>query len=72
MTATNLIPKVTAPSSATNALRDIKPPVEIPSGWVWVAWLFGALALAALLFWSWRYWQKRRAQREWEFRPHGF
>ena len=62
MTATNLIPKVTAPSSATNALRDIKPPVEIPSGWVWVAWLFGALAVAALLFVAWRYWQKRRAQ----------
>ena len=49
-------------SAATNALRDIKPPVEIPSGWAWVAWVLGALALAGLLFWAWRYWQKRRAE----------
>ena len=46
----------------TNALRDIKPPVEIPSGWAWVGWLLLVLAVAALAFWAWRYWQKRRAQ----------
>jgi hypothetical protein len=45
-----------------NTLRDIKPPVEIPSGWAWVFWVLGALAVAALLFWLWRYWQKRRMQ----------
>ncbi|PYJ06693.1 MAG: hypothetical protein DME25_05940 [Verrucomicrobia bacterium] len=49
-------------SSATNDLRDIKPPVEIPNAWVWVGWVGGALALAALAFWAWRYWQMRRAQ----------
>ena len=46
----------------TNALRDIKPPVEIPSGWAWVGWVLLVLAVAALAFWGWRYWQKRRAQ----------
>jgi hypothetical protein len=48
--------------AGTNELRDIKPPVEIPSGWTWVWWGLGVLALAALSFWAWRYWQRRRAQ----------
>src|SRR5258705_218359 len=50
------------PAAATNDLRDIKPPVEIPNGWVWVWWGLGTLALAALLFFAWRYRQKRRAE----------
>ncbi|HWX18462.1 MAG TPA: hypothetical protein VN578_01025 [Candidatus Binatia bacterium] len=48
-------------AGVTNALRDIKPPVEIPSGWAWAAWAVGALALAALLYWAWKYWQRQRA-----------
>ena len=48
--------------SGTNALRDIKPPIEIPSGWAWVGWVLLVLAVAALACWGWRYWQKRRAQ----------
>src|SRR5262245_14827452 len=63
MPATNLIS--TTPSYAqisTNALHDIKPPVEIPTGWLWAIWLAGALLLAALAFWAWKYWQKRRFQ----------
>jgi hypothetical protein len=60
---TNLnLPSPASASASTNALRDIKPPLVIPSGWAWVLWVLGALALAALLFWAWRYWQKRRAQ----------
>lgn len=46
--------------SDTNSLRLLKPPVEIPSGWAWAWWTLGALALAALLFWAWKYWQKRK------------
>ena len=45
-----------------NDIRDIKPPVEIPSGWEWLWWTLGALAVAALLFAAWRCWQKRRSQ----------
>ncbi len=49
-------------AQSTNDLRDIKPPVEIPSGWAWVWWGLTALAAAALLFRAWRYWQKRRSE----------
>ena len=45
-----------------NDIRDIKPPVEIPSGWEWLWWTLGALIVAALLFAAWRWWQKRRSQ----------
>ena len=57
MSATNLNLQS---AGATNALRDIKPPVEIPSGWAWAAWTLGALAIAGLLFWAWEYWQRQR------------
>jgi hypothetical protein len=46
---------------SANDIRDIKPPVEIPSGWEWLWWTLGALAVAALLFAAWRWWQKRRS-----------
>lgn len=59
--ATNLLSQLPQPAAATNGLRDIKPPVDIPSGWAWVGWVLGALAIAALLFLAWRYWRKRRA-----------
>ena len=62
MAATNLIPISSTPAASTNALRDIKPPVEIPTGWLWAIWVAGALLLAALAYFAWRYWQKRQAQ----------
>ena len=52
----------TASLAVANDIRDIKPPVEIPSGWEWLWWMLGALAVAALLFAAWRWWQKRRSQ----------
>jgi len=51
-----------SPTPASD-IRDIKPPVEIPSGWEWLWWTLGALVVAALLYLAWRYWQKRRARR---------
>jgi hypothetical protein len=51
-----------AGSSLTNTLRDIKPPVEIPSGWGWVIKVLLVLALAAAAYWAWRYFRKRQAQ----------
>lgn len=47
--------------SVTNGLRDIKPPVEIPSGYGWLWWVLGVLVVVALAYFLWRYWQKRRA-----------
>jgi hypothetical protein len=64
MALTNLhlaSPNAASPSGA-NGLRDIKPPVEIPSGWVWLGWVLAALAVAGLLFLAWLYWRKRRAE----------
>src|SRR5438045_2429890 len=57
-------PSSTATNAAlgTNGLRDIKPPVEVPSSWQWLWWLAGALALAALLWWGWRYWKKKQVK----------
>src|SRR5882762_10149671 len=51
---------------ATNALtgdiRDIKAPVPIPLGWLWLWCVLGAMAVAALSYFAWRYWQKHRAK----------
>lgn len=55
---TNLLSRL----ESTNGLRDIKPPVEIPSGWEWLAWAAGALVAAALVFWAWKKWLKRRPE----------
>ena len=48
--------------TGTNDLRDIKPPVEIPSGWAWALWLAGALVLAAVVYFLWRYWKANRGK----------
>jgi hypothetical protein len=61
--ATNSIGQTPASGTVTNDIRDIKPPVEIPSGWEWLWWTLAGLALAAVLFALWKWWQKRRAQR---------
>jgi len=58
MIKTNLI----SARTGTNALRDIKPPVEIPGGWAWLWWVAGAIAVAALAYWAWCYWQKKKAE----------
>jgi len=61
MAVTNSSPASASALSVTNDLRDIKPPVEIPSGWEWVWWTLGILALVGLAIFAWRYWQKRRS-----------
>jgi len=55
--ATTLVPQ------GTNELRDIKPPVDIPSGWQWLWWVLGAVALGMMLYWAWRRWRKRAAEK---------
>jgi hypothetical protein len=63
---------VPAPSSATNSaatnslaaadIRDIKAPVEIPSGWFWLWCVLGSLGIALASYFAWRYWQKHRTK----------
>jgi hypothetical protein len=55
---TNLLSQV----ESADGLRDIKPPVDIPSGWIWFAWVLAAAALLALLYWAWHRWKKRPAE----------
>ena len=43
-------------------IRDIKPPVEIASGWEWLWWVLAALVILAALVLIWKWWQKRQAQ----------
>jgi hypothetical protein len=52
----------TSSLAAANDLRDIKPPVAIPSGWEWFWWTLMALAVLAILVLAWRWWQRRQAQ----------
>ena len=59
MKATNLDLSTAAP--ANGDLRDIKPPLVIPSGWALAAWIAGAIVVAALAFFAWRYWRRRRS-----------
>jgi hypothetical protein len=47
---------------ATNALRDIKPPLIIPSGWAWALWTALILILAGVAYGLWRYWRKKSAE----------
>lgn len=62
MATTNFSHSVVPANLATNGLRDIKPPVEIPSGWAWLWWLLGALVLAAAAALLWNSWRRRRDQ----------
>lgn len=52
----------TASIADATDIRDIRPPVEIQSGWEWLWWILAGLALAAALFALWRWWRKQRAQ----------
>jgi hypothetical protein len=45
-------------------LRDIRPPMVIPTGWEWLWWALGALAVAVAAILAWRFLQKRKARAE--------
>ena len=40
-------------------IRDIRPPIHIPYGWLWAAYVAGGLVLAGLLFAAWRWYRRR-------------
>jgi hypothetical protein len=43
-------------------IRDLKPPVEIPSGYEWLWWVLGALMVVIAAWLLWRWWQQRKVQ----------
>ena len=56
-----LVPPPSAATNGTNGLLDIRPPVDVPNGWVWLWWTLAILAATALAAWAWRRWQSRLA-----------
>jgi hypothetical protein len=48
-------------NAVANDIRDIKPPIEIPNGWVWLWIAAAALAVLAILFFAWRFWIRNRS-----------
>lgn len=52
----------TSPTNGVVAqdIREVKPPVPIPTGWAWLGWLLAFAALTAVAGWSWRKWLKSR------------
>ncbi|HSY10497.1 MAG TPA: hypothetical protein VK840_06235 [Candidatus Dormibacteraeota bacterium] len=49
-------------NAVANDIRDIKPPIEISSGWEWLWWTLGALALFVIASLIWRHIHKRMTQ----------
>src|SRR5476651_730983 len=50
---------MTNAAAQINDIRDIKPPIEIHSGWEWLWWTLGALALFVIASLVWRHIHKR-------------
>jgi hypothetical protein len=53
----------TPAADATNTLaapdiREVKPPVAVPTGFAWVGWLVAFAVLAATAWWAWRKWRQ--------------
>jgi hypothetical protein len=53
-------PTAGAPPFGTE-LRDIKPPLVIPTGLEWLWWTLGMLAALAVLYFVWRWWRQKAA-----------
>jgi hypothetical protein len=52
---TNSTPTV----AAANDIRDIKPPIDIPTGLEWLWWTLAVVAVLALMLFAWRYIHRR-------------
>ncbi len=48
-------------AAAQEDIRDIRPPIHIPYGWLWAAYAAGGFALAGLTLAAWR-WHQRHGQ----------
>ena len=58
-----MVTNATARIATANDIRDIKPPIAIPSGWEWLLWTFGALLVVAAGIFLWYWWQTQKANR---------
>ncbi len=47
---------------ATNDIRALKPPIEIPNGWLWLWIALGLVALAVVLFFALKLWRQKAAR----------
>jgi hypothetical protein len=56
---------IVSPPGSSNQLsgdiREIKAPVQIPSGYAWLWWTLAIIAAAIAGRWLWRKWQNKRA-----------
>ena len=52
-------PTNTVTAAVVEDIRDIRPPIHIPYGWLWAAYLTGAVVVAGLTYAA-RRWRKRR------------
>ena len=52
-----------AAAAAATDIRDIRGPISIPYGWLWAAYVVGALVLAAALYGAWRWYRARAKER---------
>lgn len=57
-------PASSAPPDIATAtdIRDIAPPIDIPTGLAWLWWTLGTLAVVITALLLWRWWRKRAAQ----------
>ena len=62
MAATTQFNVAPPPAPVAPDIRDIKPPVEIPSGWAWLWWGLLGIALAVALYLFWKWWRQCKAQ----------
>jgi hypothetical protein len=53
---------MTNAAAQINDIRDIKPPIEIHSGWEWLWWTLGALALFVIGSLVWRFIHRRMTE----------
>jgi len=60
MITNTTLPKVANAAPVASDIRDIKPLLEIPSGWTWLWQLLTVLALATAAFLLWRWWRNRQ------------
>jgi hypothetical protein len=57
-----IVTNQTAATAVANDIRDLKPPIEIPSGYAWLWAGLTALAIVTVAVFFWKWWKCRQAQ----------